>query len=360
MKKLEEMRLAEILSQLGVCLARRSLYDIWKDDSMNIPVQKTESNPEGKHALEILYTGNYADEFSEDTKKLGRFLFEHEEEIDNIKLVMTILRNYKEALASNKLSPEIARQYEKYISVARKMLKGIDKTFVHYTWEDRIGRIEELIITDTKSESEGKPRARKLKNIERLAALEREENLGNITQALTTLDVGYIIPYQKEVGVELRFMIEYNSLLNTVNGDHKRLSQLIKIKGFDKLVAETDGSEFIEEMTMRIREYIEEIDIDRMLLCAGLRYLEGIERGGINRKNAPEVYRRLAVIQKHLKKNAEISFKGKGEGEISYSARDLETDMKRFIKEGDTVRYLTLEQQRRTSNKNSSRRKFTK
>lgn len=343
MSKLEEISLAELISQISICLAARSLYDIWRDDLENVEIKKTIGNPEGKKAIEILQDRDYADELVDEPGKLGRFLFEHETEIDNVKFAMSMLRNYQDSIARGDLTPEVKAEYERNIITIRRLLKGTNETFVYYSWESKTGRIEQLIIEDTKDVAEGKSRPRKMKNVERLQALEEDENFGNIIQSLLTSDVENIICYNKKVGTELRFMVEYNSVLDSFGGDHEAFSKSLQQKGFDGVVNNLGDSFFVDEMVLQLKTYIEEIDIDKMLICSALRYLEGIQYEMIPRENAADVYQRLQIIQKHVKKNAEISFRGADGENTTYGTRTLEKDMKKFIREGENIYYLPVE-----------------
>lgn len=343
MRKLEELKLGEIISEISICLAARSLYDIWKDQLEDVQTNKTISNPQGKTAIEILQDRDYADELINEPTKLGMFLFEHEQEIDNIKFIMSMIRNYKDSIARGDLSPEIKREYEKNISTARKFLRGTNETFVYYSWESRTGRIEKLIIEDTKDVAEGIPRPRKMKNVERLQVLEEEKSFENIIQSLLTSDVENIIPYNKKVGTELRFMIEYNSILHSFGGDQEEFARNLQKEGFEKLADNMATDLFVNEMALQLKTYIEEIDIDKMLLCSALRYLEDIQYEIISREKADDVYQILQTIQKHVKKNAEISFKGDNGETITYGTRSLEKDMKKFIREGKNVYFLPVE-----------------
>ena len=76
-----------------------------------------------------------------------------------------------------------------------------------------------------------------------------------------------------------------------------------------------------------------------MLLCAAYRYIDGIEAGEVKKDSISEAKTRLEIIKKHIKKNLTITIYP----DITYSIRDFEKDLKRFVGKGENTRYLLNE-----------------
>jgi len=342
MSKLDRMTIGEIITRTGLCLTSEAIQDIWKIDA--VP-QRNMFNPDGASAIEKLKIKNFADELIQEgtSVELSKFLFGHESEMDKVKFVLNILRTYKQSLEKGGLSPEKEKEYRSGLAQCQNLLKDVNKTYVYYVRESESGKIESLSIINTKDEAEGKERRRKQKNVERLEVLEKEQPLSEIVAALSTIDVQFVIPYLREIGEELKFMIEYNTALDEVGGDFEVLMKMCEVTGFYNIIAGLEKSKFNAEMTRVLRTYIEEIDLDKLLLCCGIRSIEELERGKVGQENAAEIYTRLQTIQKHLKKNSKLEIPSETKESVFYDTNDLATDMKRFVVSKDGVKYFSIE-----------------
>lgn len=344
MSKLDKMNLNQIMEQTNLCFNISSLYDIWKKNPV---ATKTVLNPNATLATEELSNQNLALELMENTNeglaKLTKFLFAHESEIDKVKFVLNVLRNYKEALSQENIFPENRKKFEQGLSACRNLLRDIDETFAYYTRNATTGEVDGFSIIKTKDEARGKQEPRKTKNHKRLKEIEDEENITNIISSLIPLDIENSVAITKDMGEAIRFMVEYNTVFDYIDGDLTIMSEIYDTVGLQQYAAELDRSEYAYRMTTTIQKYIEYIDIDKLLLCSAIRYLEGMELGTIPEENIEEVYKRLQVIQKYTVKNSKIEFPDRKNPEIIYYTKDLEKDMKRFIAREEKMEYWTIE-----------------
>lgn len=342
MKNLNEILLKDIIEQIGINISEHTLYTVWRP---NVKPQKHIFNPQGKSALTRLEDSEFALGLLKDVSGLGKFLFAHEPELDKVKYVMAVLRQYRRDLESGVLTEEQKEKARQRIQKAKTLLTGTDETYVYYNKDESTGKIESITIENTKDISKGRERTAQSENRERIDALAKDDFYG-IVEPLIPSDVEKIACL-KSVGEELRFFIEYNSMVEKYNGDLQKLAELMKgqsrAQGFEKILETLKHGDFFEEMETVLRTYIEEIDLDKMYLMSALRFLEALEHGRIIEGQIPEVYRRLKLIQENTKKNSKIIFSKPGENKVSYGTRELDVDMRRFIVRGDDVRYLSCE-----------------
>ncbi len=343
MRKIDRMTITQIISETGLRLTEQALRDIW---NLDVEPEPNIFNEDGVSAVKQLENDVLVKELiSEDnTGQLARFLFAHEKEIDKVKLVLNILRVYKDALQKDELSLEKRHESRAGIEACNRLLKDVDETFVYYIRDIKTARIESISIVNTREEAGVKPRDRKLKNVERLQALESEEELSNIVGAMEPKNVQYVIPYSMQIGEELRFVIEFNTALDILGGDFQEFTRISRETGFDRFVSGIEPAQFTPEMTRIIRTYIEEIDIDKMLMCSAVKILKALENKEIEKDEIPRVHKILKVIQKHIKKNSSLEFySSRHKRSMRFDTRDLDFEMKKFIVNGEEVDYYTSE-----------------
>lgn len=342
MRKLNEMILKDIIDEIGINISEETLYAIWKT---HVKPERHVFNPEGKSALTRLEDGDLVAKLIKSKVELAKFLYAHEGELNKVKFVMTMLRQYRSDLESGILTSEQREKAIQRIQKARAILRGTDETFVYYNKNEDTGKIESITIENTKDVAQGKERNVKRGNRERIDML-GEEDFWGIVEPLIPSDIKKIA-YSKSIGEELRFLIEYNSMLEKYNGDTQKLAEMMKKqgvdRGFEEILQTLGHRDFLEEMEQTLRTYIEEIDVDKMYLMSALRFFAAVEHGRIIEGQIPEVYRRLKLIQAHTKKNSKIIFSKPGEKKVSYGTRELDIDMRRFIVIGENVSYLPCE-----------------
>ena len=333
MKELDEMHIADIIDITNLYLDANSLFEIWKDETPDIPESMS------AHKM-LLKDRKLAQKIINDQFELYTFLINHDKEIDRFKFLTTLLMNYKESLSmagSIKITPNDFKEMKRGIEGIRQLLKGINRNRVQYNISAAGDRITHLTIINTKEEAEGKDRKQRNSNRKRLQELEKDADFIDIMQSIFTSDIEYVIAFEKDIGSDIRYMVEYN----TVMKEHKgRMNEIDTTTPVYQLAAGIDRFKFVEEMAEALEKHIEEINMDKLLLCSAYRYIEGMEEGWIKKESAEEVKRRLLIIKKHIEKNPQIIIYPN----ISYDLRNLERDLARFIGKENNITYLSKEE----------------
>ena len=343
---LEKMSVSEIISKTNLCFTPDSLLEIWLQNIDNVKIKKTYINPEGLNAIDLLryhHNGSYPEELVDNMVELKQFLIEHEDEIDKPKLLVVLIENYKQVLNDSvlmKVSPQRIELYKNCMKNARDLLKGIDRTIVFLKITEEAGQIEDLLIIDTNAEAQGKERKRKPENIERIKKFDFDQ-LENIIGILEPADIQGKLAYKSGVGSSIRYLIEYNVLLK--NNNKRDFLKLINDyplwrQQLDKL----DKTEILKEMFPAILYYIEEIDIDKLLLVSALRYVQAMEEFRVDEKDNMEVFKVLQCINNELAKDAKVDYKKNGV-KVYYNKKTLEEDMQRFVTKGQDIKYFSYE-----------------
>ena len=92
MKELDEMHIADIIDITNLYLDANSLFEIWKDETPDIPESMS------AHKM-LLKDRKLAQKIINDQFELYTFLINHDKEIDRFKFLTTLLINYKETLS---------------------------------------------------------------------------------------------------------------------------------------------------------------------------------------------------------------------------------------------------------------------
>lgn len=327
MNKLDKMHILDIIGETNIYLTPSSLYEIWKkpEQSKTPGLDRLKKEP------------NLARKLIEDEEELLYFLGLHDNEIDKTRFLIILLRNYKIRLSmtdSLKTGPQEIAIIEKAMNGIKKLLKGIDETHVFFNSDKKTHEITHLTIINTKDEIEGKS---KEANTKRLQELEKELQLADVAQGIFAYDLEFTIATKQQVGADMRKMVELNTVLKEHDYD---ISKIDRSRTMTDLACEIDRVKFMYETIKTLWLHIEEVNMDKMLLCSAYRYIEGIEDGDIKRDSAGEVKRRLEIIRKHIKKNVSITVFP----DIPYSLRDFDRDLKRFVGKDENVKYLLNEE----------------
>jgi len=329
MYDVNNMHISEILEITSFCITPYSLLEIWKESTTN-----SKELSEGS-VLEIFQQNpNLIYQLLDDEDQLYDFLVKHDEQIDKSRFLITMLLNFKERLSmigSIDIDDKEIRGIKIAIDRIKFLLKGMDKTFVFFNSEEYdINKISHLTIINSKEELAGIDRKKKNPNIRRLQELKKDTHLGNVVQALWLSDIEDVIPLEKEIGHSIRYAIEYNLMLD----EEEDFSEEYK--------SEEDSVLCISEVARMLELHIEEINFDKLLLCSAYRYMEVLEDRHINPKEISVLKSRLELIRKHIKKNVKIDILL----DESYTIRDFERDLKRFIeKDKDEITYISKEQE---------------
>lgn len=334
MYKVEKMHIADIIDQTNLYLTPQSLCEIWKSKD---PIRE---NPQKPTAWELISKNeNLIYQLNENDHQLYTFLLEHDSEIDKLRFIMVTLRNFKERLGMEdryKISSQEKKDILEGIEGIKKLLKGINETYVFYNIEEETNKIIRLMIINTAEEVEGKNRKSRNSNVQRLEELEKELELVDVAQGILPYDFEYTIPFDQRIGSEMRYMAEYNTVINEYGSDFSQMDGNLTITD---LAGEIDRVKFIDETLKTLWLHIEEVNMDKMLLCSAYRYIDGIELQEIKRNAVSEVKKRLDIIRRHIKKNVAITVFP----DIQYSLRDFEKDLKRFVGNEENTKFLTKE-----------------
>ena len=335
MKDLEKMHVADIIALTNLYLTPRTLLEIWKED------EELEGIPQRNLAKKMLLENlEYVSELVEDEVYLYQFLVKHDQEIDRFKLLMALLINYKERLSMSggvKIPQEELEMIRSGIAEVKRLLKGINRTVVHYNVSSDGNQITNLTIINTKEELEGKNRKERNNNAQRLENLEKDIDFIDIMQSIFTADIEYSIAFDSSIGSDIRYMIEYNTVMREYKG---KLNEVDTTLPVSTLASKIDRIKFLEEMARALELHIEEINFDKLLLCSAYRFIEGIEQGYIRKDAIEEVRQRLIIMKKHMEKNPKLIVYP----DISYTLKDLESDLARFICKEKNTTYLSKEE----------------
>ena len=335
MKDLEKMHVADIIALTNLYLTPRTLLEIWKED------EELEGIPQKKSAKKMLLENlEYVSELVEDEVYLYQFLVKHDQEIDRFKLLMALLINYKERLSMSggvKIPQEELEMIQSGIAEVKKLLKGINRTVVHYNVSSDGNQITHLTIINTKEELQGKSRKERNNNAQRLENLEKDIDFIDIMQSIFTADIEYSIAFDPSIGSDIRYMIEYNTVMREYKG---KLNEVDTTLPVSTLASKIDRIKFLEEMARALELHIEEINFDKLLLCSAYRFVEGIEQGYIRKDAIEEVRQRLIIMKKHMEKNPKLTVYP----DIPYTLKDLESDLARFICKEKNTTYLSKEE----------------
>lgn len=343
MSKLDKMNLSQILEKIGLCLVSDSMRDIWKTDAKP---EKNIFNPKGISAeQEFANNENLINELINinNRGKLSKFLFGHEAEIDKVKLVLNILLNYKMGLEKRNLSSEQKMDYQEGLENAKSLLKDVNETYIYCITNPETSKIDSLAIINTKDEAEGRQRTKKERNTQRLKKLEEDEKFSNIVLPITPEMIQHILPYSKDIGKDLRLIVEYNTVLEEFNCNMNDFTKMCKEVGYYNYLSEIKQEKFLPEKIRVLRDYIEKIDIDKLFLCAASGYIDALEAGEIPEEDIPKVYKTLQSIQKHVKKTVSLDARDLVENPIKYDSKTLSKDLLRFVKNEEGLKYLTID-----------------
>ena len=332
MYKVEKMHIADIIDLTNLYLTPQSLCEIWKTKTV-----RKEKN--GKPTAWELISENerFIYHLSENDQQLYAFLIEHDSEIDKIRFVMVTLRNFKERLGLGykyKIGAKEMQDIQDGIKGIKQLLKGINETYVFYNIGEETNKINKLMIINTKEVVEGKERRDRNANAERLEKIEEELDLYDLAQGIMAYDFEYTMAFDEKIGAEMRYMAEYNTIINEFGNDFSKFDGNLTVA---ELASQIDRVKFIEETLRTLWVHIEEVNMDKMLLCAAYRYIDGIEQGEIKKEAISEVKMRLDIIKKHIKKNVTISIYSN----VQYSLRDFERDLKRFVGKEEQMEFFT-------------------
>lgn len=268
------------------------------------------------------------------------FLEKYEPYIDKTNLLLLMLDNYVHIISQYKFNPNADKdsmdKMKKYASRAREMLKGVDRKLYRLTGNsDGSVEIKTVSSKDLCGEHKGKS------NLEKKEELEKNGvHLGEVLDAIILTDLGKLV-CDLDLGELIESQVLYNTALKKGVDPTK-----IDINSIPKEIE--DGMKFSEMLPQTeeaIIQNIDNIDFDKLVLCASYRYIEFLEEKSDSESTeyTVEIIRRLKGMYNYLAdKNVKIvgqievpqydGFREEFDYEqVSYKVKDLEKDMEKII-----------------------------
>lgn len=268
------------------------------------------------------------------------FLEKYEPYIDKTNLLLLMLDNYVHIINQYKFNPNTDKdsidKMKKYASTVKEMLKGVDRKLYRLI-ENNDGsvKIETISSKDLCGEHKGKSNLEKIKELEKNGVY-----LGEALNSIILTDLGEII-CDFELGNLMRSQSLYNTALKKgvdptkidINSIPEEIEDGIK---FSEMLPQTEDA---------IVQNIDNIDFDKLILCATYRYIEFLEEKSDSKSTeyTEEMIKRLQGMYKYLAgKNVKIEgqieipqYDGYSEEceyeQVSYKVKDLEKDMEKII-----------------------------
>ena len=313
----------------------------------------------------------------QDGKKIKEFFMNHEKDIDKEKLLLLTIKNYKTNLNNIsarvdeikrelsvskgrlELVKEIATLKEQFNSQmlkldrAIKLAKGSTKVLSAYGYdeEEDIFYVEattyqELIGNNTNSKNR-----KNFKNLDEYLNKQDPDNeagMEYVIQAILLTDL-YEVFADEQLGNYVRTMILENSAIRNGVTTKDELIYLKSKEEFDKYSDIVDNTEFYDMLPYIkkvLYQYVDYLDLDKLLLVSAYRFEEVLEDKSFNKQNTKAVENLLQIIKDNIKdksKTLSCQLQSKTENyeleNVEYSYKDLKECLSRFV-EGE---YLTKE-----------------
>lgn len=245
--------------------------------------------------------------------EVKQFLIDHEEYIDKERLILLIAKNYKDNIAMIKERIEALEkgnsennsfqeftelqalkiQYNTQTRMLEKALslgRGIESLLSFYYYDD-IQKRYRVEVADSKEIIYKKrvDRSKKLKRFDKIDLYfkdgNKDENLGMeyVIQSILLTDLYNVFP-NAQLGSDIRRMILENEILKKgiktkeeldalkTSGNQEEYSEVIDNISFDQIL--------LPDVKLTLREYVQYMDIDKLLLISAFRFNEYLEREG--------------------------------------------------------------------------------
>lgn len=268
------------------------------------------------------------------------FLEKYEPYIDKTSLLLLMLENYVKTISQYKFNPNADKdsidKITKYASIAKEMLDGVDRKLYRLAINsDRSVKIVTISSKDLCGEHKERS------NLEKKEELEKNGvHLGEVLDSIILTDLGKLV-CDFDLGELIGSQVLYNTALKKGIDPTK-----IDINGIPKEIE--DGikfSEMLPQTEEAIIQNIDNIDFDKLVLCASYRYIEFLEEKSDSESTeyTVEIIRRLKGMYNYLAdKNVKIvgqievpqydGFREECDYEqVSYKVKDLEKDMEKII-----------------------------
>ena len=294
-------------------------------------------------AEEMVYCFNDSNdikEFIESYQKIKKiqyddlvdFFLKNEDKIDKKRFLLLQIKNYKEYIkdlkdkikkvSNNEIQALIylseLKTQEKMLAKLLKYVKGVNNiAFGVYCYDTNTQRYEVKIL-DSKEIIDGKPKHNK-QNIERYDKINSNpvfnELAGNsldtnqpvgmewLLQAIILTDL-YAVFNDSNLGEYIRTMILENHILdeNIITKEELTLLRKESFDRYNKFIEEnTIFEKTLGELNKTLRQYVDYLDMDKLILVAAFRFIEGIENKNI--QETEKLYQTLNEILKLINDN---------------------------------------------------------
>ena len=296
-------------------------------------------------------------------KEVKQFFIDNDEYIDKDKVILFLAKSYQNSLeilkkelkeiedkssgkkTTQAFSDIIARrmQIKEQEAILKKIIKlgkGIEQCIPFYYYDEKehkhkVEVVDSRQVIDGKMINSSKKRKRfdaidsKFKNDEN----EEHSGLEYALQLITLPDIRYMFS-NKVIGDHIYGMILDNEVIGQ-KGNHTNSVEVIKDN-----IDTFNYQKLLTSIKNTLREYVEYLDIDNMLLICAYRYHDNLENGELSTDILPAVQEVLKEILANLSPNSQITceLKNKNHGsqktKVKYSVEDLKQCMKQITANG--------------------------
>lgn len=365
MGKKIKLSIEEILNRVGLILTSDDISPFCDNSHLQEEFEEAVQDNDYKRGKHILIM---ADE--EDTRNN---IANDDRRINKERFILLLIYNYKRQLevldekiekikqkGIDKVSEEDFKiinernTYMKNLQEALSIGKGIEAAFPipYYDAETKkygFKVIDSVTEIDGKKVKDDKYKRKKIEKID-----EELKELGfygieNVLQVILLTDFYSLMP-SKKFGICLREKIITDGFIRQKLVDSDKLFEVgnINITEYLKAYDKFNFEEALPYIKEDLKEYIEYIDLDRLLLIALYRLEDGLERRLIRADSQTGVELLMETIYKNIPKDLSFSYlledPMEEDGylkEIEYSASDAEECLKRFTING---KYLSKEE----------------
>lgn len=364
MSELREMSVKDIFDKIGVSLAGRDLEIVLNHnvEALNrIRELFVKSSGEDMLGMEAL-------QYMLNAAAIRKVFNEFEDIVDKDALVVLTLYNHQNILENRvDFSEDQKKTYRQYISSAMRLIgkREIDVVDLDYDFQSdsiigiKVINSQELIRCIKQKNKVGSLGKISKKDEERAKQIDEDIDFENISQVLLLEDIQDIASYDEMVGKNIVSQISYNGLrmFARIHGgiDEETLNGQKQL-GDEKEKEVKNSREFIAAITQGIKSNLKHLDINKLLLISAFRYIDMVENDdkgelrigtaedeGVTRESSLDVLHALVdLMRQSITKETIIEeIKGADGIQRTYSLKDLDRDLSRFVK-GEYIRLASI------------------
>lgn len=301
------------------------------------------------------------------------FLLKNESKIDKSKLLLLIINNYEKYIEY--LTNEMYKYsnndtkmlyYLKQIKICKNILneaiklsKGMNDVIGTYCYDNTTGLFK-VNVLDSREMVDGKKinSSKKLQRYEEINTnskfnefSKRNENdeyegMEWLMQAVLLTDLYEVFP-NTQFGDCIRTMLLENTLLKQKVVTRQELNKLKagEQEAYDKFIEDNlDNTQLLKDVSKAIRDYIEYVDMDKLIMICAYRFIDGTEHEDLEIYKLGMVKETLTEIVKFLNNDRTLLKCKLQDQRDSYNLKDVKLsvqDIKDCIKQFTGTSYLT-------------------